>query len=281
MTDVETVESEDVEMYEPGTDVATLRPAEVASVEDIAAQIDKVRQLMERVMVKGIDGDYSVVDGCGNKPILLQPGADKIRALFNLSVQTERTMFEPIGACAETGHTKYVVAYRTRVYDIHGRCVGDMEAVASHDEATFVERKWENRRPVGIKGYAPLNTLFKRAQKRSRVGAIANATAVRDLFTSGGETPATISEAQASVLIACAANLSPQQAAVIEAKASTYRTADWETYLGAAVDALQATYGWSTRAAQRLFKQLDAPGVTGEVATELIAKTLDAEGAGA
>jgi len=53
---------------------------------EVAMVLEKqeaVLQLMQLAMQEGADRDYSVIPGCGPKPTLLQPGAQKLARMFD------------------------------------------------------------------------------------------------------------------------------------------------------------------------------------------------------
>src|SRR3990167_8031273 len=69
-------------------------PGHELTVEDLIAQMQKIRTVMEKVMVrddpaKGIAGHYGVIPGT-NKPTLLKPGAEKLCLLFRLDPEYAR-----------------------------------------------------------------------------------------------------------------------------------------------------------------------------------------------
>jgi hypothetical protein len=52
------------------------------SVEEMTAQIEHVQQVMKNIMKK--DHHYGIIPGCGTKPSLLKPGAEKLAMAFKL-----------------------------------------------------------------------------------------------------------------------------------------------------------------------------------------------------
>jgi len=219
-------------------------PATIVTVGDVQSMLIAARDLMQNVMKEGIDNDYAKVPGCGPKPILLQPGADKLRMLFNLGVTCERTLLEVLDAGG------FVCVYKATVTTADGRVIGDLEAAASHEEATFKNRDGS---------LAPLNTLIKRAQKRARVGAIAGISGVRDLFSTATEAPQFLAPDQRAIIAAVYELVIPKQAEMVAKQATKVKSAQWETYLGAALDAAQAVKSWSDEQRETVFTQLAYP----------------------
>ena len=69
------------------TQLATMAPAPLApiqelTVNDVIAQVAKIQQVMASVMKEG--EHYGKIPGCGDKPTLLQPGAQKLMLTFRL-----------------------------------------------------------------------------------------------------------------------------------------------------------------------------------------------------
>lgn len=75
------------------------------SVADVKNQVQIVQQLMKDVMI--LDQHYGRIPGCGDKPVLLSAGADKLALLFRLAptFQTERIDHEINGVL----HREYIV----------------------------------------------------------------------------------------------------------------------------------------------------------------------------
>ncbi|NTU49530.1 MAG: hypothetical protein HGA87_01305 [Desulfobulbaceae bacterium] len=72
--------SESLQTYQGLTDCAL-------TVQDIKAQVNLIGSIMRSVMQDG--EHYGTIPGCGNKPALLKPGAEKIMATFRLSNDTD------------------------------------------------------------------------------------------------------------------------------------------------------------------------------------------------
>ncbi len=146
--------------------------------------------------------DFGLIPGCGDKPVLFKPGAEKLVRLFKL-----RVMFEVIDT---------IVDYRENLFHYHYRCslyrdsimVGQCDGVANSRESKFNQNVltcpscgkegtvnkdkntntyycWTKKGGCGAKNiqenqiksnsgfnYNNLNTLVKMAQKRALVGAV-------------------------------------------------------------------------------------------------------------
>lgn len=73
--------------------------------DDVKFRLDLVTDLLKRVMVQGIKGDYGIIPGTGDKPTLLKPGAEKLCMLFRLAPTYDRQSVD-----MGRGHREYVIA---------------------------------------------------------------------------------------------------------------------------------------------------------------------------
>lgn len=179
------------------------------SVQAVCEQVNLIQQILNAVMKKGTH--YDVVPGCGDKPTLLKPGAEKLALTFRLDLQTETEVVELGG-----GHREY--RSKTNVYHIKtGERFGSGMGSCSTMETKFRYRNentgrsvpdqyWKTRdsnliggpsfttRKVDGKWYIfqqveypnpadYYNTCLKMSEKRSKVAAVLNVTAASDLFT--------------------------------------------------------------------------------------------------
>lgn len=72
------------------------------SVDDIVGQVAKIQQVMGAVMRK--DEHYGVIPGCGKKPSLLKPGAEKLGLTFRLAPRFTKELRD-LG----NGHIEYQI----------------------------------------------------------------------------------------------------------------------------------------------------------------------------
>ena len=193
------------------------------TVDEVAKQIDKVRELMGRVMKKDID--YGVVPGTKGKPSLFKSGSELLGKLFKLRPEYDMQITYP---SENPGHI--VVHTKCRLYHIEtGFPMGEGVACCSSLEAKYRYRNAERKCPscgseAIIKGKEQYgggwlcfkkkggcgakfedddpeitlqargkveneniadvhNTIIKMAAKRAKVDAIITATAASSLFT--------------------------------------------------------------------------------------------------
>lgn len=185
-------------------------------VEQIKRQTDQVKALMASCMSEGMH--YGKIPGCGDKPTLLQPGAQKLTMMFGLADTYEISRED-----LPNGHREYtvkclLVSKATGLVQGSGvglcstmekkyryRNVSDFEITDQPIPQDARERKQEYRKQgFGMKKVDgqwywvkymdssqqenpdiadTYNTVLKMACKRALVAAVLNTLAVSDLFT--------------------------------------------------------------------------------------------------
>lgn len=169
--------------------------------QEIQADANLIQQVMKAVMKDKVH--FGTVPGCGDKPTLLKPGAEKILATFRIAVDPE----------IEDLSTADCVKYRIKARGMHSAPdgtvieVGKGVGVCSSNEEKYKWRKAvndsefsetpEDRRRKKWKKYngkpyqelqvrtAPEdleNTILKMAKKRALVDLCLTATAASDCF---------------------------------------------------------------------------------------------------
>lgn len=175
--------------------------------QEIQSQVNLIQRVMKQVMKR--DVHYGVVPGCGNRPALLKPGAEKICLTFKLAAKfavthdnlpdghreysVNCTLTTPdgvergqgIGVCS-TMESKY--RYR---WDATGKSVPqnywddkDLSKLGGPQFAPRkVQGKWMIYQKVAHDNPADyLNTVAKMAKKRAHVDATLTTTAASDIF---------------------------------------------------------------------------------------------------
>ncbi len=177
-------------------------------IESIRAQIVAIQELMKSVMKEG--EHYGTIPGCGPKPTLLQPGAQKLCFSFRLAPTeqrkevrdhpgghreydfTVRLIHRPTGemvadgvGCCSTLESKY--RYRNEVvgpvpqgyWDTRDQnLIGVGNSVKKKGDKWVVVRQVEGSDPADF-----YNTVEKMAWKRAMVHACVNGLAASDIFT--------------------------------------------------------------------------------------------------
>jgi len=207
-------------MTEQNTDLVRREEGRL-TISDVRDQINAIQELMRGAMQDG--QHYGIIPGCGTKPSLLKPGAEKISMMFRLIPEyiVER-MDLP------NGHREYQVTCTLR-HGSSGNSAGQGVGSASTMEGKFRFRKAnlvcpECGKETIIKGVAEFgggwlcfvkkggcgtkwtdddnpftgvntdrvehdnpadyyNTVLKMAKKRAHVDAVLTATAASDIFT--------------------------------------------------------------------------------------------------
>lgn len=162
--------------------LATQCQTSMINAAQIRAQVNEVQNLMHSVMQSGTH--YGTIPGCGKKPTLMQPGADKLLMLFQLAPSYSIEQRDLPG-----GHREYSVTCRL-TSKASGTIEGEGVGLCSTMESKYRYRKdWEhktNGKPGLIENpdiADVYNTVLKMAQKRAKVAATLSATAASDIFT--------------------------------------------------------------------------------------------------
>lgn len=108
-------------------------------VHNTQMRVDAIQAIYGKIMRK--DSDYGVIPGCGNKPALLKPGAEKIIMAFRLAPTTTHTVTD-LG----NGHREIVV--RTTLSAADGTLLGDGVGSCSTMETKYRYRQAERACPT-------------------------------------------------------------------------------------------------------------------------------------
>lgn len=191
------------------------------SITESRAQVNHIQHLMKQVMKEGTH--WGTVPGCGPKPTLLKPGAEKLSLVFRLGarlkikrldlanghreftiitelfhIPTGNFIGEGVGSCS-TMESKY--RYRkggikcpncgepTIKVSQYGKggyyCATNMGGC--NEKFQFGNPQIEKQDPSGRIENPDIadtyNTVLKMAKKRSQIDAILSATAASDIFT--------------------------------------------------------------------------------------------------
>jgi hypothetical protein len=186
------------------------------SKDRIIAQLRVVNDVMTTVMKDG--EHYGIIPGCGKKPSLLKPGAEKLSLTFRLApryeinksdlgnghreyeitcnlyhIPTNQFVGQGVGACS-TMEGKF--RYRVGITELTGQMVPkeywkerDLKLIGGKGHTTQKNDagQWE----IAIQGEKVehdnpadyYNTVLKMAKKRAHVDAILTATGASDIFT--------------------------------------------------------------------------------------------------
>ena len=155
---------------------ALVQSSNKTGAEVVRSQVNQIQYLMQDVLQKGTH--YDTIKGCGDRPVLLQPGAEKIALMFRFVPKYEITK-EDLGS----NHREYDVT--CNLLNEEGSIVGVGMGLCSTMEKKYRYRKdWQTKATVENEDIADLwNTVLKMAKKRAFVDAVRSTTAASDIFT--------------------------------------------------------------------------------------------------
>ena len=158
---------------------STVNQFAIIAPQQVRMQVNAIQELMASVMKDGTH--YGKVKGCGDKPSLLQPGAQKLALMFQLS-----PTFDIQRENLQGGHREYTVTCtlsRKSDGSVQGQGVGSCSTMESkyryrNEWSNGAKKKVENPDIADV-----YNTVLKMANKRALVAATLNVTAASDIFT--------------------------------------------------------------------------------------------------
>ena len=169
------------------------------TAQDMQAQVQLIQHVMSTVMKNEVH--YGTVPGCGDKPVLLKPGAEKILTTFRLTADPQ------IEDLSSSDEIRYRI--KSEILSASGTVVGYGVGECSSNEdkfkwkravcdAEFNDTPADRRRKKWKKGFGSkkdytvdqvrtdvadiANTVLKMAKKRSLVDACLTTTACSDIF---------------------------------------------------------------------------------------------------
>jgi len=180
-------------------EAVAIREPEQLTAKEVRAQVNLVQEVMKSVMKDRTH--YGTIPGCGDKPSLLKPGAEKLASTFRLAINPEITDLS----------TKDFVRYQIRASITHqitgsflGAGVGECSSMeekycwrnAVCDEE-FDDTPEDKKRTKYKSAYGKItklkqvrtnpadiaNTVLKMAKKRALVDGILTVTGASDIFT--------------------------------------------------------------------------------------------------
>lgn len=137
----------------------------VCSPDEARHRLAELQKFVASVMQEGLD--FGTVPGCGDKKVLLQPGAQKLAEIYGLTASYE---FVDRTLDFEGGFLMYTIRCRlSRGERVVAECVGSCNSR---------EKKYRNQQCYDV-----ANTILKMAEKRAFVGATISSTRSSGLFT--------------------------------------------------------------------------------------------------
>ncbi|MCP4073681.1 MAG: hypothetical protein GY742_18405 [Hyphomicrobiales bacterium] len=170
------------------------------SIAEIKSNVQVVQNVLKNVMLKGCH--YDKIKGCGDKPVLLKPGAEKILATFMIGteIKTEdlgdgydhRYRITCRGFHIPTGNT---IGYGVGEASTAEKKYAWREAVCQEEFDEIIESRRQEYWKKGYKNNSPqkilqvrqnpadlANTVLKMAKKRAMIDLCLTATACSDIF---------------------------------------------------------------------------------------------------
>ena len=164
---------------EESNELAIMASPDQQGAIEVRQQVNQIQYLMKQVLREG--EHYGVIPGTGNKPSLLQSGAEKIAYMFHLVPKYEINRTDHQG-----GHREYEVTCTLTSRDT-GEVMGYGVGICSTLESKYRYRsKWVNGSKQRIENpdiADVYNTVMKMAKKRAFVDAVKSTTAASDIFT--------------------------------------------------------------------------------------------------
>lgn len=179
----EDIEFEQVTEQEKSLQPVSLSP--VMTLEKFSEKVNILHDFVDKILKE--KEDYGVIPGCGNKPTLLKPGAEKLSNFFGLLpkiIELDRQ------ENFETGFFRYM--YKVQLYQSHNASLILSEGIGevnSYESKYRTKAIWENGKKIGSEDKTPaeiagqINTMMKIAVKRAYVDAVLRATRLSHKFT--------------------------------------------------------------------------------------------------
>ena len=179
-------------------ELAVVKESPLTAV-DIRRQVNLIQEVMKNVMKENIH--YGKVPGCGDKPALLKPGAEKLMMTFRLAAEYDEL--------PGSNESDTQVLYKINCKLTHiptGLVIGNGRGTCSSKEkkyrtrAVYANKATDEEKSIGklekrntktgpVEVYIipqdpwdVQNTVYKMACKRALVAAVLNATAASDIF---------------------------------------------------------------------------------------------------
>lgn len=149
--------------------------SESLSLKQVTDRVNLVHEVLKKVMKKGTH--FGTVPGCGDKMVLLKPGADLLAMTFRLVPE-----FRVETTNLPNDHREFAVTCSMRSPD--GALLGQGVGSASTMEKKYRYRKDGSGNRIENEDIADVfNTVLKIAKKRAHIDATLTVTGAADIFT--------------------------------------------------------------------------------------------------
>ena len=189
-----------------GNEVVKVEDAKPLTAAEVKAHVQLIQQVMQAVMVPKTH--YDTIAGCGDKPVLLKPGAEKILTTFKIGTDLK---VEDLGDGYDFRYRVTIRGFYIPTGNTVGYGVGEASTKekkyawrramcqTEFDEAPETRRRiyWKpqkDKKGYNIKGEAEqelqvrqdpsdlANTVLKMAKKRAMIDLCLTSTACSDIF---------------------------------------------------------------------------------------------------
>ena len=140
--------------------VAVRQEVKPISVQEMRGQINQIQMLMKDCMTD--KEHYGTIPGCGDKPTLLKPGAEKLSMMFRLAPS-----YEVIERDLSEGHREYRVTC-TLTHSQSGNMIGQGVGLCSTMGAKYRYRMTSSYEIVGGADAIPADYKQKKAEYRKK-----------------------------------------------------------------------------------------------------------------
>lgn len=172
------------------------------TTEDLLNRVQRIREVQAKVMKDGVD--YGTIQGCGDKPTLLKPGAETLLLAFEMAAVPDQLTIQDLGNEDEVRYRVVSPIVHVPSGRVCGHGVGECSSLEEKYkwrkavcQEEFGETDPDRRRVKWAKGREGAyqvsqvrthkadvaNTVLKMAKKRSLVDGALTVTAASRIFT--------------------------------------------------------------------------------------------------
>lgn len=149
------------------TSLSVIENMNLNKVQATMSKIAQFQSIVQKTLKK--EHDYGVIPGCGSKPTLLKPGAEKILMLMGVSSQYE--LIERV-----QDYDKGFFAYTVKcVLSKNGTIITEGVGHCNTREKKYISERQD--------AYTLANTCLKMAKKRAQIDAALTIASLSEIFT--------------------------------------------------------------------------------------------------
>ena len=176
-------------------DLVVIEESQMQTAKQVKAQVQRIQQVMASIMKDGTH--YGTVPGCGDKKVLLKPGAEVLMTTFRLAVDPQVEEIPTKGGF--TYRVKAVITSQqtglflgagigeasTKEEKYHWqKAINQVQFDATPEDERRIKYGYDYETNQVLTNPADkANTVLKMAKKRALVDAVLTITAASDIFT--------------------------------------------------------------------------------------------------